>query len=212
MSNSDIRSCISGMEKFNPENIPKLEKNLTQQIKDGFHPNSFKVEVTKNILLLAMSHLPKEDFILCKCLISSEQLSKKPLNKVVELGSYLESCQFEKFWKEANSDPTLFKSMPFCVKNIKAYIAQTISGTYLRVPSKLLMTFLHLSNQNDLSVALSEYKWTMDPTNSEMVIVNTKQEEMVKTRNIKEKIDFTTMATISKTFNPPTVDFFLKKA
>lgn len=105
---------LKGIERYNPENLQKLELYVEQQALKNeydleanlailklyqFNPNCFQPQVVVNILLKALTNLPHTDFILCKCLIDL-QLSDEcdSIRQVMALHTQLENCQFKDFW------------------------------------------------------------------------------------------------------------------
>lgn len=76
--------------RYNPDNLPFLERYVEMQSKENlydleanlavlklyqFNPNSFNVDITCQILLKALTNLPHTDFILCKCILYETQVN-----------------------------------------------------------------------------------------------------------------------------------------
>ncbi len=86
---SIIDSCLQGIDRYNPDNIPLLEEYVQHQIEEKkynldanlallklyqFNPNHFQTLVTAHVLLKALTNLPHSDFLLCKCLIDNSRV------------------------------------------------------------------------------------------------------------------------------------------
>lgn len=88
---SDITSNFNFLHSFryNPENLPTLERYVEIQAKENsydleanlavlklyqFTPARFNVDITCQILLKALTNLPHTDFILCKCLLNEKKV------------------------------------------------------------------------------------------------------------------------------------------
>ena len=61
------------------ENVYDLEANLAVLTLYQFNPDQYKDDITAYILLKALTNLPHTDFVLCKCLISPDNVSRKYL-------------------------------------------------------------------------------------------------------------------------------------
>ncbi|ENN79693.1 hypothetical protein YQE_03865, partial [Dendroctonus ponderosae] len=83
-----VATMLSGIERYNPDNLPTLERYVEMQSKENtydleanlavlklyqFNPHSFNIDITCQILLKAFTNLPNTDFILCKCLLTGNQ-------------------------------------------------------------------------------------------------------------------------------------------
>lgn len=81
---------MSSLERYNPNNLVKLEEYITAQMRENFNdleanlavlklyqfdPSLFKVNVCSEILIKALSNMPHTDFVLAKCLIDSTNVS-----------------------------------------------------------------------------------------------------------------------------------------
>ena len=71
--------------RYHPENIATLEKYVEIQTRENAYdleanlavlklyqlfPHNFNIEITKQILMKALTNLPHTDFVLCKCLLN----------------------------------------------------------------------------------------------------------------------------------------------
>lgn len=83
---------LSSLERYNPNNLNKLEEYISDQMRENFNdleanlvvlklyqfdPSSFKVNVCGEILIKALSNMPHTDFVLAKCLIDTANVSNK---------------------------------------------------------------------------------------------------------------------------------------
>uniref|UniRef100_A0A914BZV0 Eukaryotic translation initiation factor 3 subunit K n=1 Tax=Acrobeloides nanus TaxID=290746 RepID=A0A914BZV0_9BILA len=117
----DLYRSIKGVNRYNPENIPNLEKAIRMMIDDHncydkdillttlklyqLNVEKFNEAVVAQILLKAMMVFPRNDFALAKYLIDGKFLmegskSYSPdLRRIMDIGAILEACNFGLFWK-----------------------------------------------------------------------------------------------------------------
>jgi translation initiation factor 3 subunit K len=105
---------LRGIERYNPENLTRLELYVEEQAAENhydleanlailklyqFNPHCFRADVVVNILLKALTNLPRTDFIICKCLIDMQLADESDgIRDVIVLHNLLETCHFKEFW------------------------------------------------------------------------------------------------------------------
>ncbi|EEC14082.1 conserved hypothetical protein [Ixodes scapularis] len=167
-----VAQMLKGIDRYNPENLIKLENYVQIQATENmydleanlavlklyqFNPSNFKHDVVATILLKALTNLPHTDFVLCKCLIDQDRLSDPNITLALKLHYLLEM-----------------------------FVCYVVSMTYQNIDKVLLCNFLDIYSP-DLQKWIAQYNWK-DLGNGSVFIAN--QEEIVKTKNITEKIDF----------------------
>ncbi len=78
------------MELQAQENTYDLEANLSVLRLYQFGPNLYRSNIVNLILMKALTNLPHTDFVLCKCLLTQDHVSFKPLPNL----HYLDLQQF----------------------------------------------------------------------------------------------------------------------
>lgn len=218
---------------YNPEHITALEEHLSWQIINNdydfeanlallrlyqFYPERFNAECARLVLLKAIISMSHSDFTLCKYLIHLEHLSEEPLSQVVELGFFLETCRFSEFWTKVKENPKVFSAIPGFRESVCRFIVQIISQTYQRISKTLLMSFLDMS-ENDLKQFITQFEWfeitdnsncnSNSNCNDQLILINN-HEENIKSIQIRERVNFDSITSMSNAFRPSKSDFFIK--
>ncbi|XP_032819921.1 eukaryotic translation initiation factor 3 subunit K isoform X3 [Petromyzon marinus] len=204
---ANVTVLLRGIDRYNPENLGTLERYVETQAQENaydleanlavlklyqFNPAYFQTSVTAQILLKALTNLPHTDFTLCKCLIDQvHQLEDKQLGRILLLGELLETCRFQNFWTEL--DETLVDGITGFEDSIRKFICHVVGITYQRIGKRLLSDMLGGLTDGQLNVWMSKYGWNEGEPGT-IYIAN--QEETVKPKNIVEKIDFESVASI----------------
>ncbi|XP_018572999.1 eukaryotic translation initiation factor 3 subunit K [Anoplophora glabripennis] len=202
-----VASMLKGIERYNPDNLPTLERYVEVQSRENaydleanlavlklyqFNPLNFNTDITSQILLKALTNLPHTDFILCKCLLNEKQLSEDPINQIVYLADILEQCDFEVFWTRIHSLPELTQRITGFVDWIRKFVCHVVGITYQTIERTHLAQLLGDVDDSTLKLWIKKYGWK--ETGSLVFIAN--QDENIKTKNINEKIDFENVGAI----------------
>merc|ERR1719147_511720 len=131
-------------------------------------------------------NLPHTDFVLCKCMLSQDILEEPQVSTLLYLADLLEMCQFKIFWKDINKEAELVRSVAGFEDAIRKFVCHVISITYQTIKERVLQKLLGLVDESAIRVWIDRYGWKID-TNGLVSIAN--QEEIIKTRNITEKVD-----------------------
>jgi len=203
----EIKAMLQGIERYNPDNIKTLEHYVELQAREQgydleanlallklyqFNPTYYRLDVVVQILMKALTSLPNTDFILCKCLLTQDILEDANIKTILYLADLLEMCEFKTFWKEINNEGQLVNSIVGFEDSIRKFVCHVISITYQAIEEVVLQELLGLVDENAIKVWTDKYGWKM---NDSLVSI-TSQEEIIKTRNITEKIDLDSVASI----------------
>jgi len=212
---ANVASLLSGIDRYNPENLPTLERYVEMQAEENvydleanlavlklyqFNPAYFQATVTGQILLKALTNLPHNDFTLCKCLIDSARLEEQLLAQICELADMLEMCQFIDVWRLINAYPAITMNIEGFEDSVRKFICHVISITYQTIHKERLQELLGGLPELHARQWAARYGWKEQP-NGELYIAN--QEESIKTKKITEKITFDSVAVIMA--NAPSV-------
>ncbi|KAF2356501.1 Eukaryotic translation initiation factor 3 subunit K [Trinorchestia longiramus] len=203
-----VASMLKGIERYNPENMSTLEHYVELQAVENaydleanlallklyqFNPGTYKTNIACLILLKALTNLPHTDFVLCKCLLQQDQMEEDHISRIIFLHDLLEMCQFKQFWDERENFEELVSGVRDFANSIRRYICHVVSITYQHIEKTALASLLGNLDDKDLSVWISRNNWS-EVDGGYIFIAN--QEETVKTKNITEKIEFDSVATI----------------
>lgn len=213
----EIRKMLKGIELYNPNNIVLLLDYLKKQCEDNeydldanltilrlyqFRINSeleeadYDKKVIIKILLKALTALPNPDFILCKSLIHPNLFEDEidpDLKLVLYLHQLLETCNFKKFWEVLREDPGIYLEVTGFEDSIRKFICYVVKITYQTIDKVNLRELLGGLDDTQLKFWINSNKWK-EIEDGYLFISN--QEELIKSKNIKEKIEFESVARI----------------
>jgi len=110
---------ITGVNRYNPNNIPTLESCITAMIKENkydkdilmtllklyqLNPTLYNEKFVCHVLLKTMMVFPRNDYALAKYLIDSTRIGSSDLRRIFYIGALLESCNFSLFWRILNNE------------------------------------------------------------------------------------------------------------
>nr|QBH73285.1 eukaryotic translation initiation factor 3 subunit K [Thermobia domestica] len=203
-----VASMLKGIERYNPENLPTLERYVEIQARENaydleanlgvlklyqFNPQAYKLDITCKILLKAMTNFPHTDFVLCKCLLTQQQLNEVPINHIMYLADILERCDFVTFWDRVVAVPELCTSITGFHDSIRKFVCHVVGITFQTIEKHQLSLLLGGIDDQVLQHWIKKYGWK-ELDNGLVFIAN--QDENIKTKNITEKIDFENVAGI----------------
>ncbi|KAK6632052.1 hypothetical protein RUM44_007082 [Polyplax serrata] len=205
-----VASMLKGIERYNPDNLPTLEKYVERQAMENlydleanlavlklyqFNPHLYKVDITCLVLLKALTNLPHTDFVLCKCLLTEAQCQEIAIRNIIDLADILEKCEFQKFWNKVHTMPQLYSRITGFHDSIRKFVCHVVGITYQTVEKSTLQLLLGDVYPEELKMWINKYHWK--DQGSTVFIAN--QDESIKTKNITEKIDFESVAGIMAT-------------
>jgi len=206
---SEVSALLKGIDRYNPENLKKLERYVQMQCQENvydleanlavlklyqFNPMFFQMTVTSQILLKALTNLPHTDFTLCKCLIDMSHFQEgEPLHRIMILADMLETCQFQQFWEHLIDISDLTVSLTGFEDSIRKFICYVIGITYQVIKKNILRELLGNLSEAQTNTWVAKNGWK-DQGDGYVFIAN--QEDNIKTKNITEKITFEGIAAI----------------
>ncbi|KAK6183562.1 hypothetical protein SNE40_011019 [Patella caerulea] len=208
---ASVAQLLKGIDRYNPENLATLERYVEMQVKENtydleaslavlklyqFNPSYFQTQITSLILLKALTNLPHTDFILCKCLIDTAKLEEEQLKGVIKIADMLEMCQFKDFWDYVREEEDLISGVLGFEDSIRKFICHVVSATFQTVEKSYLQEVLGGINDLQINQWISKYGWSVQANG--VVFVNA-QDDNIKTKNIREKITFDSVAAIMAT-------------
>jgi len=205
---SEIASMLKGIERYNPDNLQKLEHYVELQAQENtydleanlsvlrlyqFGPNLYRSNIVNLILMKALTNLPHTDFVLCKCLLTQDHLEETNVSRVMVLANLLETCNFKKFWEELGNCGELIVGLTGFEDSIRKFVSHVINTTYQTIEVPVLKELLGNINEQALKQWIAKCGWK-EQSNGRVFI--TSQDDLVKTKNITEKIEFDNVAGI----------------
>ncbi|KAI4815835.1 hypothetical protein KUCAC02_005962 [Chaenocephalus aceratus] len=194
---ANVGKLLRGIDRYNPENLPTLERYVETQAKENaydleanlavlklyqFNPAYFQVTVTSQILLKALTNLPHTDFTLCKCMIDQTHQEERPIRQILYLGPAGDLPL-----PELLGERELIDGITGFEDSVRKFICHVVGITYQTIEHRLLAEMLGDPLDTQVKVWMNKYGWTEDEE-GQIFIFN--QEESVKPKNIVEKIDF----------------------
>ncbi|KAK9760663.1 hypothetical protein K7432_015092 [Basidiobolus ranarum] len=199
----NIEKIINSVERYNPENLPALEKYLALQCSGQehdlmanlailkmyqFNPQLVNHQIVCSILIKALTAIPNSDFNLCLYLLNEQIISEASVAKVVSLHKILEEARYEEFWSKIGSDSDykeLLSDVVSFEKEIRTMIAKNIAITYQVVSLKHLEGYLNIKGQ-ELENFVKEQGWTKQEENVTIPLnKDNEAKQIVITENIK---------------------------
>lgn len=211
---AQVANLLRGIDRYNPEHLPTLEAYVNVQAREvtydleanltvlklyQFNPTYYNQYSVGQILMKALTALPHTDFVMCKCLIEPNRTEgdENPLLRVLHYADLLETCQFETFWSELDTDLVDFIQEGFGIMGfpdeIRKYICHVVNITYHNIEKEELRELLGGLDTPTLHQWINKYGWR-DNGDGSLFIQN--QEENVKTKEIVEKINFENVAPV----------------
>ncbi|OTF76938.1 eukaryotic translation initiation factor 3 subunit K-like protein [Euroglyphus maynei] len=217
-----IRDMLKGIELYNPNNLTILLQYLDEQCIDNHYDLEANLTILRlyqfrmnteigeeeernkdvvkkviiKILLKALTALPNTDFILCKSLIHPslmEEETDDELKHVLNLHQSLETCNFEEFWKVLRAKPAVYMNITGFEDSIRKFICYVVKITYQTMRKDLLGKILGGLDETQLKYWIKINEW--EEKEPEYVFISN-QEELIKSKNIKEKIEFDNVARV----------------
>ncbi|KAF6210639.1 hypothetical protein GE061_013746 [Apolygus lucorum] len=204
-----VAAFLQGVDRYNPNNIRDLENYVILQSQENAYDleanlavlklyqfnDNYKIDITCQVLLKALTNLPHTDFILCKCLLNHEKCNESPIKEIINLADLLESCEFQLFWQLLQDR----KMQELCSRivgfqdSIRKFVCHVVGITFQTIQKSLLTQLLGGVDDNTLKHWVQKYGWK--EIEDDMIFI-ANQDENIKTKNITEKIDFDSVAGI----------------
>uniref|UniRef100_A0A1B6EA03 Eukaryotic translation initiation factor 3 subunit K n=1 Tax=Clastoptera arizonana TaxID=38151 RepID=A0A1B6EA03_9HEMI len=206
-----VEGMLTGIERYNPENLKTLENYVDVQTQENTYDleanlavlklyqfsqtyiDEDKIKVISQILLKALTNFPHTDFVLCKCLLNEHLCSLTPISDIIQLANLLECCQIQAFWDMVKTKPTLVDGIKGFHDSIRKFVCHIVGITYQTIQKSLLAEMLGSVDDQTLRFWVQKYGWK-EVANDMIFIAN--QDDIIKTKNISEKIDFESVASI----------------
>nr|CAG4638688.1 EOG090X0BWZ [Cyclestheria hislopi] len=205
---SEIASMLKGIERYNPDNVQKLERYVELQAKENtydleanlsvlrlyqFGPSLYRSDIVILILLKALTNLPHTDFVLCKCLLTQDHLEEPNIKYVMSLASLLETCNFKSFWEELSKSGSLLGPITGFEDSVRKFVSHVVNITFQTIEGTTLKELLGNVDDQVLKQWITKNGWKDEGDGSVFI---TSQEDLVKTKNITEKVEFENVAGI----------------
>jgi len=205
---TEVQGFLATVERYNSNNLPKFQRYVELQVTNNFYdleanlavlklyqffPHLYQPEIVYWILLKAITNLPHTDFVLCRCLLGPTQMEDMNILRIAYLTNLLELCQFKKFWQERAQDQNLISHISGFDDSIRKFICHVVNITYQTIDRTVLKELLGSIPDAELRSWIAKNGWKEEPNG--MVFIQN-QEDLIKTKNITEKITFDTVSVV----------------
>ncbi|KAJ1921059.1 hypothetical protein H4219_000917 [Mycoemilia scoparia] len=208
----EIHTLINTLERYNGNNVPKLESYLEQQCQSSeesnnydlqanlallklyqFNPKLFNEKYVVKILGKALMAIPGPDFNLYLYMLNEQFTSISDISSVIELKDLLESAHYTRFWEVLKENPGLksqLESIVGFVKNIQVMIACNIATTYQTIYVTEAKSYLGFEDDEGFTGFISKEGWSVDKSDQGLINLPLHKQNEAKTVVISEQIRF----------------------
>ncbi|KAJ3561964.1 hypothetical protein NP233_g9873 [Leucocoprinus birnbaumii] len=219
-----IENLVSGVDRYNPNNVSILEDYLYHQIRNEeydclanlailklyqFNPELYNPDVVINILIKALTASPSPDFNLCVSL-----LDERPINAPLEepdplptllpvlrgLHDLLFRCRFPAFWDIYRSDELETLRDNYTVEvvgfenAVREVVVRGVKAAFKRISTARLGSYLALSG-DDLFEYIAKLGWTVDSATS-VVSIPPNPDNQIEATVVQESIKLPQLAKV----------------
>ncbi|KAF7784462.1 hypothetical protein Agabi119p4_627 [Agaricus bisporus var. burnettii] len=219
-----IENLVSGVDRYNPNNVSILEDYLYHQIRHEeydclanlailklyqFNPELYNPDIVINVLVKALTACPLPDFNLCVSL-----LDEKPINAQLEepdplptllpilrgLHDLLFRCRFPAFWDVYRSDDLESLRDNYTVEvagfdnEVRQVVVRAVKAAFKRISTARLGSYLALSG-DDFTEYVARLGWTIDST-TEVVNIPPNPDNQIEATVIQESIKLPQLAKV----------------
>ncbi|KXN89864.1 Eukaryotic translation initiation factor 3 subunit K [Leucoagaricus sp. SymC.cos] len=219
-----IENLVSGVDRYNPNNVNILEDYLYHQIRNEeydclanlailklyqFNPELYNPDVVINILIKALTASPSPDFGLCASL-----LDERPINTPLEepdplptllpalrgLHDLLFRCRFPAFWDIYRSDELETLRDNYTVEvvgfdnAVREVVVRAVKAAFTRISTARLGSYLALSG-DDLAKYVAKLGWTTDLATS-VVNIPSNPDNQIEATIVQEAIKLPQLAKV----------------
>ncbi|KDQ63801.1 hypothetical protein JAAARDRAFT_29848 [Jaapia argillacea MUCL 33604] len=211
-----IENLVSGVDRYNPNNVGILEDYLYHQIRSEeydclanlailklyqFNPDLYNPDVVINILLKALTSSPFPDFNLCVSLLDDrppnpnlDEPDPLPelLSTLTALNTLLHQCRFPAFWSLYYSDDLQTLRDNYTVEcvgfedSVRDIVIRAVKATFTRIGSKRLGSYLSLDG-GDLVSYIDNLGWQLDSSTA-VIAVPPNPDNQISSTVIQENI------------------------
>jgi translation initiation factor 3 subunit K len=145
-----------------------------------------ETSVVAQILSLAITRLPNNDFVLALYLLSEHVVSDPAIKCIVDLHTHLQENRYPEFWKTLKGHSSISKSVKDFDKDVRDYIARTIGITFNSIELPLVEKYVNL-NGDELRKWMKARSWAIAGST---VTLPSVKENQAHSYLVQETIDF----------------------
>ncbi|KAH9937612.1 ARM repeat-containing protein [Fomitopsis serialis] len=194
-----IENLVSGVDRYNPNNVGILEDYLYHQIRSEeydclanlailklyqFNPDLYNADVAINILIKALTSSPFPDFNLCLSLLDERPVNQNPdepdplpslLPILTTLYNLLQQCRFPAFWATYRSEEAEALRDNYTVEcvgfenAVRDVATRAVKAAFKRIGGARLGSYLDLSG-DELTAYVEKLGWTVDSSTGVIVV------------------------------------------
>ncbi|EPT04250.1 hypothetical protein FOMPIDRAFT_1058067 [Fomitopsis schrenkii] len=186
-----IENLVSGVDRYNPNNVGILEDYLYHQIRSQeydclanlailklyqFNPDLYNPDVVINILIKALTSSPFPDFNLCLSLLDERPVNQNadepdPLPSLLPLlttlYNLLQQCRFPAFWATYRSEEAEALRDNYTIEcvgfenAVRDIVIRAVKAAFKRIGSARLSSYLDLSGE-EMDTYVEKLGWSID--------------------------------------------------
>ncbi|KZT06886.1 ARM repeat-containing protein [Laetiporus sulphureus 93-53] len=211
-----IENLVSGVDRYNPNNVSILEDYLYHQIRSEeydclanlailklyqFNPDLYNPDVVINILIKALTSVPFPDFNLCISLLDERPASTNPdepdplpslLPILTSLYNLLQQCRFPAFWAQYRSDEAESLRDNYTVEcigfesSVRDVVVRAVKAAFTRIGRERLSTYLDLTGE-ELDAYIAKLGWSLDSSTG-VITVPPNPDNQIESTVVQENI------------------------
>ncbi|KAH9946695.1 initiation factor 3 [Amylocystis lapponica] len=219
-----IEKLVTGVDRYNPNNVGILEDYLYHQIRSEeydclanlailklyqFNADMYNPDVVINILIKALTSAPFPDFNLCLSLLDERTANPNPdepdplpslLPTLTALYNLLQQCRFAAFWVLYHSDQVESLRDNYTVEcvgfedSVRDVVIRAVTAAFTRIGSERLGTYLDLSGDK-LDAYITKLGWVKDSTTG-VVTVPPNPDNQIESTVVQENIQLSQLTKV----------------
>jgi len=219
-----IETLVSGVDRYNPNNVGILEDYLYHQIRSEeydclanlailklyqFNPDLFNPDVVINILIKALTSAPFPDFNLCISLLDERPLNANadepdPLPSLLpvltSLYNLLQQCRFPAFWALYKSDQVESLRDNYTVEcvgfedAVRQVAIRAVKAAFTSIGSERLGRYLDLAGP-ELDTYIEKLGWTKDSSTG-VITIPANPDNQIESTVVHENIHLPQLAKV----------------
>ncbi|XP_037927439.1 eukaryotic translation initiation factor 3 subunit K-like [Teleopsis dalmanni] len=162
-------------EKYRPENLTFFEQLIREQTGNKYcfklnmhvlrmynaYPKLINLELTRIVLLRALTKLPYKHFVSAKKYLIWPQFIDDGIRVIIDLANFLEQEEYAKFWVHCKQNVSVISMVEGFEEVIRKYICFMVGANRRTILCSQLIVKLNIDEEN-LEKYVSQFGWTIN--------------------------------------------------